>query len=157
LKIRFQAQQQEAHMSALSLGQRIWSPIEAAVEWCRERLGLEGLAQLEYCGEQEVQHIAEDIGVSRSELLRLASSDAGAADLLLDRMAALDLDRGEVTRVMPRTFRDLQRVCTLCTSHRTCARDLARRPIDPRWKDYCPNAATLNALDAMPWAARNEW
>jgi hypothetical protein len=25
------------------------------------------------------------------------------------------------------------------------------------WQSYCPNAATLIALNAQPWAARSEW
>ena len=37
------------------------------------------------------------------------------------------------------------------------ARDLARDPADPVWKDYCPNAQTLTAFDTLPWMARREW
>src|SRR5262249_2242005 len=72
------------------------------------------------------------------------------------RMAALDLDRNEVSRTEPRTFQDLQRVCTMCNHHRRCSRDLARDSADPAWEDYCPNAATLMALNALPWRARTE-
>jgi hypothetical protein len=141
-------------MSALSFGQRIWSALESSLT---ERNGVERLRELQCRDEREFQHIAEDVGVSPSELLRLAKSNADAADLLLGRMAALDLDRDEVLQTVPRTLQDLQRVCSLCTSRRRCARDLARRPIDPEWKNYCPNAGTLTALDTMPWAARREW
>jgi hypothetical protein len=31
------------------------------------------------------------------------------------------------------------------------------KPFDPSWKDYCPNAQTLTALSALPWAVRQEW
>ncbi len=101
--------------------------------------------------------MAKEIGVTAAELRRLASLGPGAADLLLRRMAALDLDRNEVSRIEPQTFQDLQRVCTLCESHRRCARDLGHDAADPAWQDYCPNAATLIALSALPWAARREW
>jgi len=107
--------------------------------------------------DREVEQIAKDIGVSSAELQSLARSDAKDADLLLQRMAALDLDDKEVTRLEPATMHDLQRLCTLCRARKRCVRDLARAPLDPRWKDYCPNAATLLALDAMPWASRREW
>jgi Family of unknown function (DUF6455) len=89
--------------------------------------------------------------------LRLANLGPDSADLLLRRMAALDLDRNEVSRTEPRTFQDLQRVCTMCNHHRRCRGDLARDADDPAWHDYCPNAATLMALDALPWRARSEW
>lgn len=92
-----------------------------------------------------------------SDLRRLASLGPESADLLLRRMAALDLDRNEVSRVARGTFHDLQLACTMCESHGLCARELARDSANPAWKDYCPNAATLIALNALPWAARREW
>jgi hypothetical protein len=108
-------------------------------------------------GDREVEQIANDLGISLAELNSLARSDAKGADLLISRMAALDLDCQEVARLVPETLHDLQRLCTLCKRRKRCARDLAHAPLDPRWKDYCPNVATLLALDAMPWAARSEW
>jgi len=45
----------------------------------------------------------------------------------------------------------------MCNCHRRCARDLACDPLDPVWKDYCPNTQTLTALNALPWAVRQEW
>jgi len=107
--------------------------------------------------DREVEHIAEDLGLSTAELYRLARSDSKDADLLLQRMAALDLDCKEVAKLEPATMHDLQRLCTLCSRRKRCAGDLARTPLDPRWKNYCPNVATLLALDAMPWEARREW
>lgn len=108
-------------------------------------------------GSREVEQIAKDIGVSSAKLYSLARSNEKSADLLISRMTALDLDCREVARLMPETLHDLQRLCTLCNRRKRCARDLARGALDPCWKDYCPNVATLSALDAMPWAARSEW
>lgn len=73
------------------------------------------------------------------------------------RMAALDLDGKEVEPAHPENFRDLQRICTMCESHRQCARDLARDTGDSKWENYCPNVDTLKALNALPWASRREW
>ncbi len=145
-------------MSALSGGHERRSPIQAISRWWRDwtRRG-SASSELKCCGEDEVERMAKDMGVSAAELRRLASQGREAADLLPRRMAALDLDRNEVARTEPRTLQDLQRVCTLCESRRRCARDLARDSADPAWQDYCPNAATLMALNALPWAARREW
>jgi hypothetical protein len=115
------------------------------------------LANPNCSAESEVERIANDIGMSASELRRLASLGPESADLLLRRMAALDLDRKEVAQVEPQTFRDLQRICTLCESHRQCGRDLLRDASNPVWEGYCPNVATLRTLNAMPWASRREW
>ena len=143
-------------MSALPVGQK--SLIKAVSQWWRE-LTRRGSARFELkcCGEEEVERMAKDIGLSSSELRRLASLGPDSADLLLRRMAALDLDRNEVSQTEPRTFQDLQRVCTMCSHHRRCRGDLVRDADDPAWHDYCPNASTLMALNALPWRARNEW
>jgi hypothetical protein len=109
------------------------------------------------CDNGDVERMASDIGVSTAEFRELATYGANSADLLLDRMTALDLDRNEVSAMVPASLQDMKRVCSLCKQHRRCARDLSRNAADPVWKDYCPNVATLLALDAMPWAARREW
>ncbi len=133
-------------MVALPQRQKSWSPIKAILQWRREWTR-SGLTELKCCGEEEVERIARDFGVSASDLHRLASLGSGSADLLLHRMATLGLDLDEVSRIT-RTFQDLQRVCSLCESKRRCARALASDSANPAWKDYCPNAATLVALSA---------
>ena len=108
------------------------------------------------CGELEIERIAHDVCMTPAELRAVAKRGPEAADLLLERMAALDLDPAEVAQVGPETFRDLQRVCSLCESKRRCVRDLIRDPAAPQWQDYCPNAQTLIALNVLPWASRRE-
>jgi hypothetical protein len=144
-------------MLALPGGQKSWSPVHAILRWCRDWTRRGSASELKCFGEEEVDRIAKDVGVSVSELRTLARFGPKAADLLLRRMAALDLDRNEVAQTEPGTFQDLRRVCTMCESHRRCARDFAHDSANPEWKDYCPNAATLIALSALPWAARREW
>jgi hypothetical protein len=123
-------------------------------DWTRRR---SAGSELRCCGQDEVERIARDVGVSAAELSKLVSRGPEAADFLLRRMAALDLDLNEVARAERRTFQDMQKVCTLCESRRQCARDLAHDSADTAWQSYCPNATTLMALNALPWAARREW
>ena len=101
--------------------------------------------------------MAQDAGVSVAEFRKLSSLGPEGADLLLRRMEAIDLDPKEVSQTERRTLQDLQRVCAMCESHRRCARDLAHDSENPVWEDYCPNSATLKALNAMPWSSRREW
>jgi len=108
-------------MSALSVEQKSGAPIELILRWFRNWTRQSSL----FSCEDEVERIAKDVGVSASEFRRLASFSPESADLLRRRMAALQLDRNEVATVEPRTLRDLQGVCTMCESHRRCARDLA--------------------------------
>jgi hypothetical protein len=133
--------------------QKSHSPLEAIWQWCRGWSG--SRSGLEDCGDEALARMAHDVGVSGAELCKLASRGSQSAELLLQRMAALDLDRNEVARTERATFQDLQRVCTQC--QKRCARDLMRSPGDAVWKDYCPNAQTLTALNALPWMTRREW
>ena len=144
-------------MSTLSNARKRRSPVEVILQWWQVWTST-GPAQEELtcCAEGQVERIAKDIGMPASEIRRLASAGPESAELLLRRMAALDLDHKEVAQLELRTFRDLQRICTLCESHRQCARDLLRDSSDPAWEDYCPNVATLRALNAMPQSSRRE-
>jgi len=143
-------------MSALPGQQKGRSPFAAVAHWWREWTRSD-LAELRLCGDEGIKRIAEEAGMAPAELLRLARKGRHAADLLLPRMKALGLDPDEVARTEPQTLHDMQRLCSMCASHGRCARDLSRNPTDPAWKDYCPNAGTLDALDKQPWAARSEW
>ena len=144
-------------MSAPDLWMTIRDSITAVWQRCRQWVNAGAASELTFCGEEEVERIARDFRMSAVELRTLAKRGPEAADLLLRRMAALDLDRNEVIRTQSRTFQDLQRVCIMCQQHRRCAGDLARDFAIPAWKDYCANAPTLMALNALPWAARCEW
>ena len=98
----------------------------------------------------DFDRMAQDVGLSGSELQQLVRHKADDAELLFRRMAALELDPEDVAKADRATFLDLERVCTVCDCKGRCKRDLASRPDDARWENYCPNVATLKMLDALP-------
>ena len=125
------------------------NPLSVMADWWRGWKATRGnLAALAYCGAEETGRIAYDIGVSVPQLRALAGKWPDAADLLQRRLVELGLDAAEIRRAEPQALQDLQRVCSMCTSGRVCADDLASRPSDPVWRDYCPNTMTLDALAA---------
>ena len=144
-------------MFALVRGKQSQTPLQSLLAWCRA--WFKGGPDLDFgcCGEAEIERMARDIRMSASELRAVARKGPKAADLLQRRMAALDLDPKEVSWLEPAALRDLQRVCTMCKSHRRCAWDFARKASLSSWERYCPNTSTLEALNAMPWRARQEW
>jgi hypothetical protein len=113
--------------------------------WRGQRQRRAAMNELEGCG-REIDEIARDIGISAADLRRLAASTPGGVDLLRERMAARRLDPETVARLEPNVMRDLERVCALCGSKRQCERDLAVDAHDSRWRAYCPNVQTLDAL-----------
>jgi len=113
--------------------------------WFRDLLARRNaLAELNDVG-PEVEHIAHDVGLTASELRTIASRGAQAL-LLEDRMRLLGLDRQEVARKGIDVVRDMERLCAMCDERRQCIRDLAADDHSDRWKSYCRNAQTLEAL-----------
>jgi hypothetical protein len=79
-------------------GQKSWSPIKAVSQWWRDWSRRGSALELKCWGEDEVEYLAKDIGVSASELRRLAALGPDSPDLLLHRMAALDCPRPNLER-----------------------------------------------------------
>ena len=148
-------------MFTLPIGQISNSWLKAISKWwsdCTKRhRALNELSELKCYAEEEIERIANDAGVSAAEIYKLVSRGPEAANLLLRRMAALDLDQSEVSRIEPLAFEELKKNCALCDSRRRCIRDLARNSSNPAWEEYCPNAGTLQALNVLPWMSRREW
>jgi hypothetical protein len=143
---------EEDSMFDSSPRQETRTPLAKLRQWWRKHAQLNAdLADLACCGAAEVDRMARDLGMSASELRVLAGHGPGAAELLSRRMAALRIDPKDVPIVDAFMLRDMQRLCTICTSRSQCARELADRSDDlaRNWQDYCPNAATLNMLVAL--------
>jgi hypothetical protein len=104
--------------------------------------------ELASCDPSEVARIAEDLGVSATDLRFLAASDKGVADLLTRRLQALWVDP---TTVDPAVMRDLQLHCARCESKQLCAHELEDKPPIQSWPIYCPNEQTIEAIKTQPF------
>src|ERR1700746_110698 len=144
-------------MFALAQGRQSQTPLKSMLAWCGAWFERSSESDFGCCDQAEIERMARDIRMSAYELRAVARKGPKAADLLQRRMAALDLDPKEVSWLEPAALPHLQRVCTMCKSHRRCAWDFARRAPPTKWERYCPNTGTLGALNAMPWRARREW
>ena len=94
----------------------------------------------------ELERMAADFGMTGRELEELAAKGPHAADLLYQRMTALGLSQSNVERIAHGLMRDLVKDCACCGDKAECKKDLAARPSDPAWKDYCPNAISLESI-----------
>jgi len=127
---------------------RSGGPLRALVRrWRNWRAARAGLKALASAG-READNIARDVGLSTGDLYAVARAPADAADQLQARLQALHLDQAALQRNEP-IIRDLERTCTVCGEKRRCERDLAQHRDDPVWQSYCPNAPTLQALQAL--------
>jgi hypothetical protein len=104
------------------------------------------------------------MGIAQTPELRLSYQNvhqdvvvdfgSDAFELLLMRMEALQLEPGEVRRIESSVFSDLAEACATCESKNRCESDLAYEAagtVTRDWENHCPNAATLNAITALPW------
>ena len=94
----------------------------------------------------ELERIAGEIGMTGRNLQQLAARGPDAADLLLERMQTLGVTREDIERVSRGLMRDLEQTCTCCNEKGACSHDLATRPDADAWKDYLPNAISLNSV-----------
>jgi hypothetical protein len=129
----------------------------AIAQWWRRLTGA-NLApiKMEFSGPDETRDNAQASDLSTSQTLSISSQGLYGSNLLERRMAALNLDPAEVALAEPALFRNFQRLCTSCQSPVRCARDLAQefardpsQPASSDWRDYCPNATTLNMLSIL--------
>ena|SRR5436305_12870978 len=121
--------------------------IAPLAEWFRRRAAInENLADFNAFSPGEMARMAQDVGLSASDLRELARHCSDAAELLDRRLDSLGLARPELAVTATAELRDMERLCTLCVSKGRCARDLATDPGDPVWRQYCPNEQTLVAL-----------
>lgn len=127
-------------------------PAETATEagGLLERLSrwFSGRSELSMLPEDEVERMAQDLGMSASELRGVAAKGPHAADLLRVRMAALGLTPADIDRLAFGLMRDLQRDCACCASKDECREDLSHQPESPGWMAYCANAQVLESACA---------
>jgi len=98
------------------------------------------------CGPQDVARVAQELRVPASELALLASNGPDSAALLQKMLLALGVKRGSLPQGNSPLMRDLQRLCVTCVTKRRCQHELADRTAAQNFRDFCPNAYTLEAL-----------
>jgi transcriptional regulator with XRE-family HTH domain len=98
------------------------------------------------CSAADVATVAHELGISPGELAEIANKGPHAADLLQKLLVALGVDAKGLCHDNPLVMRDLQRLCVTCGFKRRCKFDLDRGASAENFRDYCPNAFTLDAL-----------
>jgi hypothetical protein len=128
-------------------------PILATIaDWINKyRRAAQARAELDQVGAEEVARIAHDLNVSPNELQGLASKGPGSAALLDKMLVALGVDAQQNKHLKdPRLMRDLQRLCFACDHKTRCAHELADGTAKDHYREFCPNAYTLDVLTGKP-------
>jgi hypothetical protein len=110
------------------------------------KYGNSGRRDLQHCDSNEVTRMASELGVTPDQLRDLSGKAPDSADSVQDMLAALDLDPKAVAKADPLVMRDLQRLCATCGNKKRCKHELATGSASGHFRDFCPNAYTLEAL-----------
>ena len=123
------------------------SLLSSTAKWCRTTARRRRYRnELMNCGEGDVARIAADLKMDQNALSELTKRGPGAADLLQKLLAALGMNAKDIDQGDRAVMRDLQRSCIMCDEKRRCKFDLINGAITENFRDYCPNAFTLDAL-----------
>src|SRR5262249_21637936 len=114
--------------------------------WRRMLCEYKSMAELAALPPAELVRIAQEGGVSASDLRSLPRTHDGPEKLMPQRLQQLGIDPAFVAQSGLLLYRDLERVCARCSSYRRCATDLASGDVQAGMQAYCPNASTMDAL-----------
>ena len=93
----------------------------------------------------EMEAVARDRNTSTTELTTLMVTSLDSLELLRKRFAYAELSEKALASCHPAELRDLQRVCSLCTSKAQRAKDL-RHQCEAAPLNYCPDEPLLRLL-----------
>jgi len=122
----------------------VFDAIASWVKKYREAVGLRN--ELANCTPEQVARIARDMGLSPGELLSVAAKGPHSADELARLLRALGIDPRKLASEDFAMMRDLQRICVTCSHKAQCRHELAAGTAASHYRDYCPNAISLDAL-----------
>jgi hypothetical protein len=121
--------------------------LDAVAGWFKKRRSLHGVRdELRQCSQDEAMTIAKDLGVPLSDLHGLAAKAPDAANDVSKMLHVLCIDESTLEKGDPATMRDLRRTCMLCVRKGRCRHEFASFTAARNFREFCPNAYTLNAL-----------
>jgi hypothetical protein len=104
-------------------------------------------------GNDEIDQLARDLGISPNELHDLFSSAPDRLQLP-EMLKALGIDEASLRRARPALLRALERHCAQCVVAGRCRYSLDQKVAADDYEQYCPNAAALTAFRPMHKAGR---
>lgn len=96
----------------------------------------------------DLERTADQLGMAPDQLRDIADRAYLTTNLMPLRMTLLQLDPDELAHSDPKRYRELEACCKLCEDKARCTWDIAHDAADPRWQEYCPNAAKFRAMQA---------
>ena len=121
--------------------------VEAIANWVTSYRNVVGFNnEFDMCGPDEVMRMAEDIGVTPSQLQELVRKGGNSANLLKRMLVALQVDPKVIADMDPLVMREMKWLCITCSNKRQCEHELAKGTAAEHFEQYCPNAVSIDEL-----------
>jgi uncharacterized protein YjiS (DUF1127 family) len=117
-----------------------------AQHWQRGRRNRRALRELDAFSPAERRIVADDVGLSGTDLRRFNCTHEGPTELMPARLRQLGIDPAYVKVARTASCRELERVCATCRSAQRCASDLAKGDAQTGMQSYCLNGPTIDCL-----------
>lgn len=101
--------------------------------------------ELHALDDDTIAQLSRDVGVTRDELYALEQTGSRPV-LMPSRLAHEGVSPVVVQAEWPSVWKDLQRVCSLCSSKDVCQHEFELAPDAPDWHRYCGNEGTIKSL-----------
>ena len=120
--------------------------IDVFGNWLKHRQDIREIRDLD---SHEFATIARELQVTPADLDTLVHQGPHAVDELPKLLMALGIDEEDLSRTQPLVLRDMARVCASCQQKHKCNSDLDAGRSAQHYEEYCLNASTIDALEAI--------
>jgi hypothetical protein len=120
--------------------------IDVFGNWLKHRQEIREIRDLD---SHEFAIIARELQVTPADLDTLVHQGPHAVDELPKLLMALGIDEEDLSRTQPLVLRDMARVCASCQQKHKCNSDLDAGRSAQHYEEYCLNASTIDALEAI--------
>lgn len=130
-------------MSGIPQAYEFWrSAVLLYKDWRQRSAALQEISQLGNDGER----MLAECGLSQSDF-RQAMRVAFASKVLLpEAVKSKGIDAEAFENRYPVWNRDMRRTCMMCSVRRLCSDRLSTGQFETSYRDFCPNAGSLDAL-----------
>ena len=120
--------------------------VDVFSNWLKRRREIREIRDLDSA---EFASIAHELCVTPADLDTFVRQGPHAVDELPKLLMALGIDEEDLSRTQPLVLRDMARVCASCRQKHKCNSDLDAGRSAQHYEEYCLNASTIDALEAI--------
>lgn len=130
-------------MSGIPQAYKLWrSAVLHYKDWRQRRAAVLEISQLGNDGER----MLAECGLTRSDFRQAMRAAFASKILLPEAVKSKDVDPEIFENRYPVWNRDMRRTCMMCSARRLCSDRLSSGEFEASYRDFCPNAGSLDAL-----------